>query len=86
VEDRQSVRANLGFSPTQNWSLNWRTTFDIERSDFVDHTISLRRDLHRWSATFEFWQSANGNFVFNFRVNHNDLRDIKFDYRQETRG
>lgn len=85
-EDRQSVRANLGFSPTKNWSLNWRTTFDVERSDFVDHTISLRRDLHRWSATFEFWQSANGNFVFNFRVNHNDLRDIKFDYRQETRG
>ncbi len=84
--DRQSVRANLSFNPTQNWSLNWRTTFDVERSDFVDHTISLRRDLHRWSATFEFWQSANGNFVFNFRVNHNDLRDIKFDYRQETRG
>jgi hypothetical protein len=86
VPDRQSIRANLGFSPTQNWSLNWRTTFDVERSDFVDHTISLRRDLHRWSATFEFWQSANGNFVFNFRVNLNDLRDIKFDYRQETRG
>ncbi len=86
VPDRQSIRANLGFSPTQNWSLNWRTTFDVERSDFVDHTISLRRDLHRWSATFEFWQSANGNFVFNFRVNLNDLRDVKFDYRQETRG
>jgi len=84
--DRQSVRANLGFSPTQNWSLSWRTTFDVERSDFVDHAISLRRDLHRWSATFEFLQSANGNFVFNFRVNLNDLRDIKFDYRQETRG
>ncbi|MGD8868458.1 MAG: putative LPS assembly protein LptD [Gemmatimonadales bacterium] len=86
VPDRQSIRANLGFSPTQNWSLNWRTTFDVERSDFVDHTISLRRDLHRWSATFEFWQSANGNFVFNFRVNLNDLRDVKFDYRQETSG
>lgn len=86
VDDSQSIRANFGFSPTQNWSLNWRTTFDVERSDFVDHTISLRRDLHRWSATFEFWQSANGNFVFNFRVNHNDLRDIKFDYRQEDRG
>jgi hypothetical protein len=65
--------------------MTWRTTYDLRGTEFVDHTLSLRRDLHRWSATFEFWQASNGNFVFNFRINHNDLRDIKFDYRQETR-
>jgi hypothetical protein len=81
----QTIRANLGFSPTQNWTMTWRTTYDLRGTEFVDHTLSLRRDLHRWSATFEFWQASNGNFVFNFRINHNDLRDIKFDYRQETR-
>jgi hypothetical protein len=81
----QTIRANLGFSPTQNWTMSWRTTYDLRGTEFVDHTLSLRRDLHRWSATFEFWQAANGNFVFNFRINHNDLRDIKFDYRQDSR-
>ncbi len=83
--NRQSVRANLGFSPTDNWTVTWRTLFNIEDKEFVDQALSLRRDLHRWSATFEFLRAANGNFLFEFRVNLNDLRDIKFDYRQEDR-
>ncbi len=52
----------------------------------MDQALSLRRDLHRWSATFEFLKAANGNFLFEFRVNLNDLQDIKFDYRQESRS
>jgi len=83
--DRQSVNANLGFQPTENWTLSWRTRYDIEESEFVDHALSLRRDLHRWSATFEFLRAANRNFVFEFRVDLNDLPDLKFDWRQETR-
>ncbi len=83
---RQTVNWNLGFSPTDNWTMNWRTTYDMEESEFVDQALSLRRDLHRWSATFEFLKASNGNFVFSFRVNLNDLQDIKFDYRQESRG
>lgn len=83
--DRQSLRANFRFSPTKNWTLAWRTQYDLERGEFVDHMLILRRDLHRWSATFEFVQASNGNFVFNFRVNLNDLPDVKFDYRQESR-
>jgi hypothetical protein len=84
--DRQSVRANFGFQPTENWTLTWRTQYDLEQGNFVDHAFGLRRNLHRWSATFSFLRASNGNFVFDFRVNLNDLRDVKFDYRQETRG
>ncbi len=84
--NRQSVRANFGFQPTENWTLTWRTQYDLEGGEFVDHALSLRRSLHRWSATFSFLRASNGNFVFDFRVNLNDLRDVKFDYRQETRG
>jgi len=82
----QSLRLNFGFQPTENWTLTWRTQYDLEGGGFVDHSLSLRRSLHRWSATFSFLKAANGNFLFDFRVNLNDLRDIKFDYRQETRG
>jgi hypothetical protein len=81
---RQSIRANFGFSPTDNWTLTWRTQYDIEEGTFVDQVLTLRRDLHRWSATFGFLKASNGNFVFNFQVNLNDLRDVKFDYRQES--
>ena len=66
--------------------MNWRTTYDLEEIEFDDQALSLRRDLHRWSATFEFLKASNGNFVFSFSVNLNDLQDIKFDYRQESRG
>lgn len=82
---RQSIRGNLAFSPTENWNLTWRTQYDVEEGEFVDHALSLRRDLHRWSATFQFLRAANRNFLFEFRVDLNDLRDIKFDYRQESR-
>ncbi|UCC72399.1 MAG: hypothetical protein JSV86_18860 [Gemmatimonadota bacterium] len=83
--NRQSIRASFGLQPTENWSLTWRTQYDIEEKKFVDHALSLRRDLHRWTATFQFLKAANGNFLFTFRVNLNDLQDVKFDYRQETR-
>ncbi len=83
--NQQSIRSRLGVSPTDNWTINWRTQYDLERNEFVDHVLSLRRDLHRWSATFEFLQAANGNFVFEFEVRLNDLPDIKFDFREEDR-
>ncbi len=83
--NQQSIRPRLGFSPTDNWTITWRTQYDLERNQFVDHVLSLRRDLHRWSATFAFLQAANGNFVFEFEVRLNDLPDIKFDFREEDR-
>lgn len=84
-DNRQSVRLNLGFSPTQHWTMTWRTQYDVENSEFVDHTLMFRRDLHRWAATFGFLKAANGNFVFSFEVSLNDLSDVRIPYRQETR-
>ncbi len=83
---RQTVGLNFGFSPTPNWVMTARTTYDIENSDFSDLTINFRRDLHRWSANFQFLKASNGNITFNFGVHLKDLRDLKFDYKQENRG
>ena len=83
--NRQSLRLNLGFSPTQFWTMTWRTQYDLEAGEFVDHALNLRRDLHRWSATFGFLKASNGNFVFGFEVNLNDLSDVRIPYRQESR-
>jgi hypothetical protein len=82
--DRQSLGLNMNFSPTDNWTISWRTRYDLENQEFADQAVSLRRDLHRWSANFDFLKAANGNFLFEFRVNLNDLPDLKFDYRQES--
>jgi len=84
-DNRQSVRLNLGFSPTQHWTMTWRTQYDVENGDFVDHALTFQRDLHRWAATFAFVKASNGNFLFTFEVSLNDLSDVRVPYRQESR-
>ncbi len=81
---RQTVNLSLGYSPTANWTLSWRTTYDIENGGFVDQVLNFRRDLHRWTATFQFLKASNGNLTFSFAVHLRDLRDLEFDYRQES--
>jgi hypothetical protein len=78
------LNATVGLNPTQNWEVNWRTSYDIERRAFNDHTIRLTRDLHRWQANFDFLQTATGNWQFRFEVSLMDNRDLKFDYQQRN--
>lgn len=82
----QMVQANLRFQPTDKWSVNWRTSYDVGASRFNDHIISLQRDLHRWEADFSFRQTATGNWSFMFEVALSDNRDLHFDYEQRTGG
>lgn len=80
----QMLSGTIRMEPTQNWSLSWRTSYDIERAAFNDHSIRLSRDLHRWQANFDFLQTASGNWTFRFEVSLLDNRDLKFDYRQRN--
>ena len=81
---RQQLTLGLGFSPTQHWSANWQSTYDVDTKQFGAHSIQLQRDLHRWHASFSFQKSPNGNFGFTFFVSLMDEPDIKFDYSQST--
>jgi hypothetical protein len=74
----------LTLRPTDAWDVSWRTSYDLERTAFNDHTIRLTRNLHRWEANFDFLQTATGNWQFRFEVSLSDNRDLKFDYRQEN--
>ena len=74
----------MAFSPTPNWSLSWRTSYDFVTQQFAEHYVSLERDLHRWHASFSFVKSPNGNFAFSFYVSLLDEPDVKFDYDQRT--
>jgi hypothetical protein len=62
----------------------WRTSYDIEQNSFLDHTVRLTRDLHRWQASFVFAQTVTGNWTFGFQVSLTDNRDLKFDYDQRS--
>lgn len=80
----QMVSGSLRLKPTDNWSVSWRTAYDLELGAFNDHSIRLTRDLHRWQANFDFLQTATGNWTFRFEVSLLDNRDLKFDYKQRN--
>lgn len=80
----QMLNASVNLAPTDQWDLSWRTSYDLERGGFNDHTIRLTRDLHRWEAHFDFLQTATGNWQFRFEVSLSDNRDLKFDYQQRN--
>ena len=82
----QMIQANVAFQPTEKWSVDWRTSYDLVARSFNDHVIQLRRELHRWEASFDFRQTATGNWTFVFEVALSDNRDLHFDYEQRTGG
>lgn len=82
----QMLQGSLSFQPTEKWSVDWRTSYNVAAGAFNDHVISLTRDLHRWEADFAFRQTATGNWSFMFEVALTDNRDLHFDYEQRTGG
>lgn len=83
-EASQMLSGTVRLEPTENWSVSWRTAYDLEVGAFNDHSIRLTRDLHRWQANFDFLQTATGNWSFRFEVSLMDNRDLKFDYQQRN--
>jgi hypothetical protein len=81
---RRNVGLQIGFSPTQNWSVSWNTQYNITQKEFGQHVVRLDRTLHRWRATFSFVKSPNGNFAFNFFISLRDQPEMKFQYDQRT--
>src|SRR5690606_27870182 len=45
-ENSQFLRANLTLQPTSHWSVQWTTSYSITDGEFVDHYLTLTRDLH----------------------------------------
>ena len=78
------LQVGVRFRATEMWNLTWRTSYDVEDRSFTDHSIGLTRDLHRWQANFDFYQTATGNWTFRFEVSLKDNPDLKFDYDQRS--
>ncbi|MEO5567305.1 MAG: putative LPS assembly protein LptD, partial [Gemmatimonadaceae bacterium] len=79
-----NIGANVGFNLTPRWSVAWQTNYDAQRHEFASHVVSLQRDLHDWRANFNFSQSPNGNFAFNFSIGLKAQPDLKFDYARNS--
>ncbi|HMN07173.1 MAG TPA: putative LPS assembly protein LptD [Gemmatimonadaceae bacterium] len=75
-----SVQGSMSFHVTEKWAAQWQTSYDVQRSEFASHVVSLQRALHDWDAIFAFSRSPNGNFSFNFFIALKAQPDIKFNY------
>jgi hypothetical protein len=80
--ENQMVTGTFSFQPTENWTLNWNTGYNITVGGFTDHMLTLSRRLHDWDANFDFAKVQNGNLSFQFRVALRANPDIKLDYEQ----
>lgn len=78
----QTVSANSSFMLTPGWAVSWTTDYSITDNEFGSHRLSFRRDLHRWQANFNFYQTPHGNTAFEFFVELIDNRDLKFQHRE----
>lgn len=79
-----SVGVRTSFNLTPNWAAGWSTTYDVERSEFASHIVTLQRELHDWRAVFGFTQAPNGNFAFTFFISLKAQPEIKLDYDRQS--
>ena len=80
VPPQSTVQGSMSFHVTDKWAAQWQTSYDVERSKFASHVVSLQRELHDWDAIFAFSRSPNGNFSFNFFIALKAQPDLKFNY------
>ena len=82
----QTMNLTTNFALTENWGVNWRTSYSLTDAEFSGHALNFSRNLHRWQANFSFYQTPAGNTSFQFFVELIDNRDLKFDYRESNLG
>lgn len=81
---RQSLGVNGRLLPTSNWSLNYRTTYDITNGELQGQTLSLVRDLHDWQATLGinvFPSEPQDRVLISFAVYLREVPDLEVPYR-----
>lgn len=82
----QMLNGTLSFSPTENWAVNWASSYNVTDGEFGAHSLTLVRDLYRWQANFSFYRTPVGNTSFQFSVHLKDLPDLKVDYNERDIG
>jgi len=83
LEYNYKFSKTLGLSgniqPTKGWRFNFNTSYDFDRSQFVQMNCSLSRDLHCWSMSINFNPVGTFQYYnFTIAVNSSLLKDLKY--------
>jgi hypothetical protein len=84
VNDRQSLGIGTSLLPTPNWSLDYRTTYDVTEGKLQGQTLALVRNLHDWQATLGvnlFPADPQDRVLITFSVYLRDVPELQIPYR-----
>ncbi len=82
--NRQSLGIGASLLPSANWSLNYRTTYDISERSIQGQTLALVRNLHDWQASLSvnlFPSEPQDRVLIAFSVYLRDAPDLEVPYR-----
>jgi lipopolysaccharide assembly outer membrane protein LptD (OstA) len=74
----QTVSVSGNFSLTDKWQFNFSTFYDIKEDKISTAQLSVTRNLHCWSMTFDWTPVGRfASYFFEIHVNSNILQDLK---------
>lgn len=81
---RQSVGVGASLLPSPNWSLDYRTNYDVTDGKLQGQTLALIRNLHDWQASLGFNlfpADPQDRVLITFSVYLRDAPDLEIPYR-----
>ncbi|MBX3132746.1 MAG: LPS-assembly protein LptD [Gemmatimonadaceae bacterium] len=81
---RTNIALQTSFNLTPKWAAAWSTSYDVERGDFANQTVTLQRELHDWRAVFGFNRIPTGAFSFTFFISLKAQPEIKLPYESRS--
>ena len=73
---------------SKNWELSYGLDFNIKEKEIIRNQISIKRPIHCWEFSFNYWPGNSYSSGFSLRINvkNPDLQDIKITSQDGRRG
>ncbi len=77
MRTESSMRSNLNFKLTKNWSLQYAVSLDMRKGDIQSETYRITRDMHCWKLRFDVTKRP-GYWSYKFEFVNIKINDLKF--------
>ena len=80
-KETHTIKPNLSFSPSKNFSIQYNLYYDIKNKTLNHHRLVLKRDLHCWQANLS-WVPSGIREGFYLNIFIKELPDVKIEKRR----
>jgi len=87
VQYDAQLSASAGISITPNWQLRGSLTYLFRQKQFVAPQLSINRDLHCWTMSFQWTPIGQfRSYFFTLQVKAPQLRDIRIEQNEPSQN